>query len=418
MVRSFRVLLVVLTLSLGAAPPGRADDFVPGEVIIQVLPGLNVPLLARLLGLRVLEQSAFAPVYRLGIPLGGSVDQVVALLQSTPGVVAADPNLISGALQYYPPPSSSGQTTKPGQTQYQLISTFDGNKNASAYSGQTGVRQVNYGAVAQQFDGAGVTVAILDTGISLRHAALAAQVTAGWNLLRNSGDTDDVPRQIDSDGNGQLDQAAGHGTMLAGIVALFAPKASLMPVTVLDSDGHGTLWAATEGVRYGFKRGARVLNVSFGFSQNAGTLTEAINEASQAGAVVVTSAGNANSSAPQYPAGHPKALTVAALNADNTKASFSNYGAAIDVDAPGVDVVSTFWDGTYASWSGTSFSAPFVAAEVALLLQRSPQLTADYAKQAVLRGSRCVDAWNPNYVNQLGKNGAGLIDFDLALGGS
>ena len=54
-----------------------------------------------------------------------------------------------------------------------MISTFDGNKNASAYGGQTGVRQVNYGAVAQRFDGAGVTVAILDTGISLRHAALA-----------------------------------------------------------------------------------------------------------------------------------------------------------------------------------------------------------------------------------------------------
>src|SRR5262245_20164391 len=232
MARGTCLLTVVLILLVAAPPPARAADYVPGEVIVQLRPGANINARAAALGLRVLDQSAFAPLYRLGLPLGAVVDRVVGLLRLSPLVVAAEPNYYSGALQAPPPPPPGGTppgynsaSKSPSPPSYQLTSTFDGGKPPAAYGGQGGVAPVRYGAVSQRYDGAGVTVAILDTGISGRHAALASQVTRGWNFVRESGDTDDVPRGVDSDRNGQADQGAGHGTMVAGIVARFAPRA-------------------------------------------------------------------------------------------------------------------------------------------------------------------------------------------------
>ena len=205
--------------------------------------------------------------------------------------------------------------------------------------------------------------------------------------------------------------------MLAGIVARFAPKAWLMPVTVLDSDGHGTLWAATEGVRYADKHAARVLNLSFGFSQNAGTLTQAIDEASQAGAVVVTSAGNANSSAPQVPGRPPEGADGGGAERRQHQGLLLQLRRGDRRGRAGRRRGQHLLGRDLRVLVGDLLSAPFVAAEAALLLQRSPRLSADNAKQAVLRASRSVNVWNPNYTNQLARGRAGLIDFDAALGG-
>src|SRR5262249_53018753 len=148
------------------------------------------------------------------------------------------------------------------QYQDQLTSTFDGSGGPKAYQGQTGVAQVNFNGAAQLADGSGVTVAILDTGISLRSTLVAPQVLPGKNSLDGNTNTDDAPPGLDYNGNGVVDEAAGHGTMIAGIVLRFAPKAQLLPVKVLNSDGYGTLWAATEGIRYAVAQRARVLNLS------------------------------------------------------------------------------------------------------------------------------------------------------------
>ena len=144
-------------------------------------------------------------------------------------------------------------------------------------------------------------------------------------------------------------------------------------------------------------------------------MSQAISEAYGKDIVLVTSAGNNNSSVPQFPAGNPHVITVAALNGDNTKAAFSNYGAAIDVDAPGVWVVGTYWDGRYAAWSGTSVAAPIVAAQAALLKSVAPARSVEDIRTVIYRTSMTVDAWNPAYTGQLGKNGAGLIQFDESL---
>jgi hypothetical protein len=417
MVRRGWLLLAIGALLL--APGGRAQaaDYLPGEVVVQLRPGVDINLLCNLFGLRILARSPYVPAFRLGVGLTRDIDALVAALRLYPGVTAADPNLISSAQQASGSGGpGSGPNPDPGPG-YQWTSTFDGGDGPKAYVGQTGVGQVDFCSAAQVSSGAGVQVAILDTGISARHPFIAARLLPGRSYVDNVPGTDDAPTGTDSGRNGLVDEAAGHGTMIAGIVLRFAPSVALLPVKVLDSDGNGTLWGACEGVRYAAANGAAVLNLSFGFARNSGALTQAINDVYTSGAVVVTSAGNGNQAAPQFPGGNPNAITIAALNPDNTKASFSNYGAAIDVDAPGVEIYSAFWDGRFAAWSGTSFAAPFIAAEAALIRSRAPAASPDQVKQRILATSHSVNAWNPLYVNQLGKGSYGLVDFDAALYG-
>jgi subtilisin family serine protease len=388
-------LLIILTV-----PAAHADDYVPGEVLVQFRLGTNVDAITKLLGLRILARSRYAFSFRLGVPLGRNIDALVSFLRLSPLVIAADPNLIMGALD------TAGQ---------QWTSTFNGGDGPAEYQGQSAISLVDYRKAANGSAGSGVTVAILDTGISSKHAFLAAQMVSGWNFVDNNANPEDAPNGLDDNGNGQIDEGTGHGTMVAGIIYRFAPKSWLMPVKVLNSDGTGTLWDAVEGIRYSVANGATVLNLSFGSPRNSGMMTQALHDAHDADAVIVTSAGNDNSSTPQFPAGDPSVLTVAALRNDKTKASFSNYGAAIDIAAPGTYVVSTFWDGRYAAWSGTSFSAPMAAAEAALIRSIAIGMDVDAVRNLILSTSNSVNAWNPNYVNQLGKKGAGLIDMDAAV---
>lgn len=458
--RANALILAAILVALPAAP-ARAAEAVSNEIVVQLQPGTNVLAFVLAFGLQVVDSSAFAPVYRMRVPLGQDVVALLGLLRLSPVVVAADPNLISRSASADDPPNDSsgyvdpgpdpGQpsgnssgyvepapdpaepqqnsagyvepTEDPDQTQNssgwrdydnQLTSTFDPAGGPSAYQGQSGVGQVHYYRSSSAANGSGVMVAILDTGISRRPAAIRDRVLAGWNYLNDTSNADDAPAGIDYDRDGKADEAAGHGTMIGSIVLRFAPGAWLLPVKVGNSDGYGTLWAATEGIRYAAAKGARVLNLSFGFGTNSGTLNQALKEARSKGAVLVASAGNGNTRNPQYPAASPDVLSIAAVAGDDTKAQFSNYGGSVDAAAPGVDVVGTFWDGSYTAWSGTSFAAPFVAAQAAVIRSRAPRLTADDVRNRILGTARPIDNANPDYVKQLGR---GVVDFDASLAG-
>jgi subtilisin family serine protease len=100
------------------------------------------------------------------------------------------------------------------------------------------------------------------------------------------------------------------------------------------------------------------------------------------------------------------------VEADNTKSPYSNYGSFIDVMAPGTGIRSTFWDGGYASWSGTSFAAPFVAAEAALILSNRPSLTSDVVVSTIRGTAHRLNRMNPTYRGQLGR---GIIDIEAAV---
>ena len=114
------------------------------------------------------------------------------------------------------------------------------------------------------------------------------------------------------------------------------------------------------------------------------------------------SVGNNNSTTIQYPSGYQGVMGTAATTLTDKKASFSNYGKQVDVDAPGVNIISAYPGGYYSIVSGTSFSAPAVAGTAALVLSYSPRLGATGTASSITAGSVNIDSNNPNYASQLG----------------
>jgi subtilisin family serine protease len=196
--------------------------------------------------------------------------------------------------------------------------------------------------------------------------------------------------------------ALSHGTLTAGLIAVTAPEARIMPIRAFDDQGQADLFTLARSIRYAASNGADVINMSWGTLGDSRALRDAIRFASGKGIVLVTSAGNMNSDVDVYPAAYPGVIAVAATDDLDRKAAFSNFGSNIDVSAPGVNVISAYPGGYYASASGTSFSAPIVAGEAALLKSLG-------SPESNIPGSAVnIDRTNPHWT---GKMGAGRIDM-------
>src|SRR5262245_40427261 len=163
-----------------------------------------------------------------------------------------------------------------------------------------------------------------------------------------------------------------------------------------------------KAIRYAAGNGAQVINMSFGTLTDSPTVKSAIEYAKGKNVILVASAGNNNTSAPQYPAAYSGVMSVSATNVFDVKGSFSNFGSLVAVDGPGVNIISAYPGSLYSVVSGTSFSAPMVAATAALV--RSIKTSG--VQTAVTGGVVNIDAKNPNYVGKLGK---GRIDVLKAV---
>lgn len=243
-----------------------------------------------------------------------------------------------------------------------------------------------------------LVVAVIDTGIDFNHPDLAANIWSNSREITGNG--------IDDDGNGYRDDIRGwnfvsnnnnpmddngHGTHVAGTIGAVgnngigisgvAWNVKLMPLKFLDRDGSGYLSDAVRAVDYARINGARIINASFGGGGFSSAMQTAIQRFQQAGGVFVAAAGNEaanNATTASYPANYslPNVVSVAASTSSNTLAGFSNYGANVDIAAPGQNILSTLPGGRYGSLSGTSMAAPHVAGALALLWGQSPSLPA------------------------------------------
>jgi thermitase len=178
---------------------------------------------------------------------------------------------------------------------------------------------------------------------------------------------------------------------------------------VFDDAGYTDAFTIARAIRYAVQQGANVINMSFGMTSDSNAVKQAVRFAIDRDVTVVASAGNNNSNAPQFPASFNKVLSVAATDLMDKKAGFSNFGKTVFVDAPGVNIISAYPGGYYAIASGTSFSAPMVAGEAALVQAASRSNDTD---KAVAKGSVNIDSKNPGYAGQLG---FGRIDMFRAL---
>ena len=232
-----------------------------------------------------------------------------------------------------------------------------------------------------------IGIAVIDTGVDLKHPDLNVAGSVSFVPGARSA-TDDN----------------GHGSHVAGIAAAkrnsggvrgVAPNARIFAVKVLDSTGNGNLSWIISGVDWVTKnaatKGIKIANMSLGGAFSSPSFDAAIQKSVDAGVTYVVAAGNSASNAATFsPANHPAVITVSAIadsdgapggygaatgyGADDTLATFSNFGAVIEIAAPGVNIYSTYKAGGYATMSGTSMAAPHVAGAAAQLLATNPAL--------------------------------------------
>ena len=302
--------------------------------------------------------------------------------------------------------------------------------NDPEYSRQFGFGNGPGGIRAEQAwernTGAGVVVGVIDSGVN-RHADLAANMLPGWDFAQNDNDPSDP-----------TSSAGYHGTHVAGTVAAVtnngvgvagtAPNAKILPVRVFDGPRgssaaiiNGITWAVGGSVP-GVPANANpadVINLSLG-SQNPATCDngtrDALNFAISRGTIVVVAAGNSNADANTYTLNNcTSVISVGSVTNTGARSSFSNYGARVDVAAPGSAIVSTIngFNGAnnqYGSASGTSMAAPHVAG-VAALVQSAASTPLTQAQMATLlkNTARAFPSAPDRPI------GAGIVDANAAV---
>lgn len=310
--------------------------------------------------------------------------------------------------------------------------------NDPGWSDQWNLRTIRADKAWPVSRGSGVVVAVIDTGVDLKHPDLKARLAPGRDFV---------------DGDSSPADANGHGTHVAGTIAAttdngegiasVAPQARIMPVRVLDAKGQGSASVVADGIRWAVSNGADVINLSLAqdgpgleigiLGQNllaSTAIDEAVKDAAAAGALVTIAAGNnfdGGDPETAYDATVPGVLVVGASTKTDGRAAYSNYGTGLDVLAPGGGsasdpdacssssaIVSTWWDpsskeSTYGTGCGTSMAVAHVSGVGALLMSlgRTNRAAADRIQ------STATDLGPPGRDDQ---TGFGRVDAARAVG--
>ncbi len=387
-------LLVTLSI-VGLSGVGvAAAAYDPGRIQVQLNPGHTIAEVNASYGTVTVD--SLPPLFLLQVPSGQDDDALIAQM-------LADPANPFACVEH------SWRNETPEGTRQMVVAAVGG--TILEYLDQELVSRLHLPEAHSQSTGEGTVVAVLDTGVRLDHEALAGVVLAtGYDFVDNDSDPSDSANGVDDDADGLPDEAAGHGTLVSGIVHLMAPGAAVLPVRVLDDEGCGSTFAVAKGIRYAVEQGADVINLSLGLTEHSGIITHEVALAHLGDVAMVAAAGNLGVDTVQYfPASDARVLMIAALDSVDVKASFSNYHPKVAVSAPGVGIYGPYFDGAYAIGAGTSFATPFIAGECALLRSLEPWLTPDQLYDRVLQS--VVDIYSiPENRPYLGKLGTGRLD--------
>lgn len=296
---------------------------------------------------------------------------------------------------------------------------LDGGKvpNDPFYGKQWNLRSINVESAWQETKGNGVTVAVIDTGVTRVPDLQKTEFVSGYDFVND--------RTLATDDN-------GHGTHVAGTIAQstnnnygvagIAYEANVMPLKVLDAYGSGTVADIAEAIKFAADNGAEVINMSLGGGGESQLMKEAIDYAYNKGVVIIAAAGNSNQNSAGYPARYPRVIGVSALDPSGEKAPYSNFGAGVDISAPGGSTAggneaggilqntidAETGESIFAAFQGTSMASPHVAGVAALIKAmgvEDPEQIANILKES----SRAIEQ------DPLNHFGSGQLDAAAAV---
>ncbi len=251
--------------------------------------------------------------------------------------------------------------------EYQMLEV----PNDPEYRKQWNFRNINVESAWDQTKGEDLMIAVIDTGVTQVPDLKLTKFVPGYDFVND--------RENAEDDN-------GHGTHVAGVIAQstnngygvagIAHLAKIMPLKVLSASGGGTVADIAEAIKFAADNGADVINMSLGGGGASRLLEEAIAYAYDKGVVIIAAAGNENLNGASYPARYPKVIGVAATDFEDAKAPYSNYGAGVDLAAPGGTDTHKILQNTidpstgesvFVGFQGTSMAAPHVSGVAALI---------------------------------------------------
>ena len=323
---------------------GAQPEFAPGRLLVGTKAGLKdaeVDSQARGLGAAKGRRIGKGNLFVVDLPSAGNERAMLAVL-------ARNPHFRFVELDYKVPASFAA--------------------NDPYLGSQWHLGKINASTAWDTAQGAGVTVAILDSGVNGAHPDLAPRMVAGWNVIDGNSDTSDVN---------------GHGTMVAGTaaaslnngagVAGTAGAAKLMPVRIADANAYAYWSNVATGLYWAADNGAKVANISYSGAATSSSVMAAADYMRAKGGMVFISAGNAGTEVTSTTSA--SITVVSATNSSDTRTSWSNWGSLVSLAAPGEGIWTTERGGSYSAPSGTSFAAPMAAGVAALVMSARPDLS-------------------------------------------
>lgn len=343
-----KLMALVLFLSLVISPlaqvkaaggNAQSTDATNERVIVKMVDSKIINHFLKF-GVQYLEKKS--NLITLDKPKGKSMQTFLSEIKKNPGVLYVEPDY-----------------------KVQLFAT----PNDPDYKNQWHLNKIGAEQAWATAKGSKTVVAVLDDGFDLNHPDLADHFIKPYDVLTGSKKTMPV---------------SDHGTHVSGIIAAsadngiggagVAPGTKIIPVNVFFQSMAFTS-DIIKGIQYAVDSGADIINMSLGTFEYSKAFDESVQAAYKKGVLIVAASGNESQAMSNYPAGFKNVVSVAATTTSDTKAFYSNYGATIDIAAPGSSIISTMPKGKYGKMSGTSMASPVVAGVAALILDKEPHLT-------------------------------------------
>ena len=408
--RAVKAALLAGALSVvpGAAAQASAGDYVRDQVIVKFAPGTSSAL-----------QDTVARA-------AGALGQVGSVAANGAEIlrVAGDPATVAAALnrsqlvEYAEVDRILRATAIPNDPRFGELYGIH-NANDADLDGPEGWDLAGLSAFPSS---GGPLVGIVDTGIDRAHEDLAGKTVVcggvtsfglfglfGGNNAITDGSRCDDDNDHGSHVAGTIAGIANNGRGVAGV----AFNSPLAICKALSSAGTGSTTGVANCITYLKNKGAKIISMSLGGGAST-TLQQAVQGAyaNGNGALVVAAAGNDGNSTVNYPAGYAEAMSVAATDSSDRRASFSNANSDVEIAAAGVNVLSVKRGGGYVAFSGTSMATPHVAGAAAVVLGRNPSLNA-----AGVRSRLTTFADDLGAAGRDTSFGFGRVNLNRALGG-